>query len=97
MLWIGQHLLGGADLDDAAQVHHRDPVGDVPGQPQVVVTTSTDRPRLLAQPEQQREDLAADRGVQRRDRLVGDEDAWLQRQGAGDHHPCRCPPDSSCG
>ena len=31
-----QHVLGGADLDDAAQVHDRDAVGDGPRQPQVV-------------------------------------------------------------
>ena len=31
-----QDLLGRAALDDPAEVHHRDPVGDVPGQPEVV-------------------------------------------------------------
>ena len=33
---LGQHLLRRPDLDDAAQVHHRDPVGDRPRQAQVV-------------------------------------------------------------
>ncbi len=39
-------------------------------------------PRL--QVEQQVEDLAADRDVQRRGRLVGDDDARIERQRAGD-------------
>ena len=41
--------------------------------PRSWVTTSDAQPELLAQPEQQRQDLAADRGVERRDRLVGDQ------------------------
>ncbi len=39
-----EHLLGRAGLDDPAEVHHRDPVGDVPGQAQVVGDTRTPRP-----------------------------------------------------
>jgi len=31
-----QHILGAALLDDASEVHHRNAVGDVPGQPEVV-------------------------------------------------------------
>ena len=33
------------------------------------------------------QDLAAHRGVEVRDRLVGDDDLRLEHQGAGDHHP----------
>ena len=68
-----QHLLGGAALDDAAEVHHRDPVGDVPGQAEVVGHHDDAQPEVGAQLEQQREDLAADRGVEGGDRLVGDD------------------------
>jgi len=32
----GQHLLDGSTLDDPPEVHHGDPVGDVPRQPQIV-------------------------------------------------------------
>ena len=42
---------------------------------------------LLAQLEQQRQDLPADRGVQAGDRLVGDQQVGSQRQRAGDQHP----------
>ena len=48
------------------------------------MTTSADRPELVAQPQQQREDLAAHRGVQRGHRLVGDEHLRVERQRAGD-------------
>ena len=44
-------------------------------------------PERLAQAQQQRQDLAADRGVQRRDRLVGDQQPRPQRQRPGDQHP----------
>ena len=98
MLRLLEHLLGGAALDHPAEVHHRDPVGDVPGQPEVVGHHHDAQTELLAQPEQQRQDLAADRGVERGDRLVGDQ----QLAGAGPSAPamstrCFWPPDSSCG
>ena len=46
--------------------------------PRSWVTTRTPRPELGAQLEQQREDLAADRGVQAGDRLVGDQQVRLR-------------------
>ena len=51
------------------------------------MTTTTPMPRSLAQLEQQREDLAADRGVEGGDRLVGEDQLGPQRQCAGDQHP----------
>ena len=83
---VRQHLLDRAGLDDPAEVHDRDPVGDVPGQPEVVGDHQRGQAEVVAQPQQQREDLAAHRRVQRGDRLVGDQHLRVQRQRAGDHH-----------
>ena len=78
----GQHLLGGPGLDDPAEVHHRDPVGDVPRQPEVVGDHEDAEAELLAQLEQQRQDLAADRGVEAGDGLVGDQQLAAARASA---------------
>ena len=74
----------GPTLDDPAEVHHRDPVGDVPGQAEVVGDDEHRQAELVAQPQQQRQDLAAHRGVQRGHRLVGDEHLGLEDERAGD-------------
>ena len=79
-----QDLLDRARLHDPAQVHHRDPVRDVPRQPQVVGHHQRGQAQFVPQPQQQREDLAAYRGVQRGHRLVGDDQFGLQDQRAGD-------------
>ena len=67
-----RRIVGGrTDLDDAAEVHHRDAVGDVPGQPEVV-GDDEDRHVLVAhEVEQEAEDLAPHGGVEARHRLVG--------------------------
>ena len=75
------------DLDDPAEVHHRHPVGDVPRQPEVVADHERGQAELVAQAQEQLQDLAAHRRVERRHRLVGDEDLRPQREGAGDDHP----------
>ncbi len=91
VLRVGEHLLGRPLLDDAALVHHRDVVGDRPGQTQVVGDHQCAEAQVRAQAQQQREDLAAHRRVQRCDGLVGDQERGAQRQGAGDHHPLPLP------
>ena len=81
-----QQLLGRPLLDDAAEVHHRHAVGDVPGEPEVVRDDEDADARLAHQLQHQREDLAANRGVERGHRLVGDEQARVQHHRAGDDH-----------
>ena len=82
-----QDLLGGPDLDDAPEVHHRDPVGHGPGQAEVVGDDHDRDPQLVAQLHQQREDLAADRCVEVRHGLVGDDHGRVEHEGARDHDP----------
>ena len=91
VLRVAQHVLGGAGLDDAAEVHHRDPVGDVPRQAEVVGDDQHAEAEVAAQGEQQRQDLAPDGGVERGDRLVGDQQLGRHRQRAGDQHPLPLP------
>ena len=83
----GEDLLHRAGLHDPPQVHHRDPVGDVPGQSQVVRGDQGRQPQVGAQVEQQAQDLAAHRRVQGGDGLVGHQDLGLQDERARDHDP----------
>ena len=80
-----QHLGGGTDLHHPAQVHHRDPIGDGPCQPEVVRHDHQRDVELVAELHQQREDLAADRRVEVRHGLVGDDHVRIEHEGAGDH------------
>jgi hypothetical protein len=54
---VGQDGLGRALLDDAAQVHHGQPVGDVPGQAEVVGDDQDGQAEVADQAEQQSQDL----------------------------------------
>jgi hypothetical protein len=83
----GQDGLGRSLLDDPAQVHDGQPVGDVPGQAEVVGDDQDGQAEVADQAQQQGQDLAPDRGVEARHRLVGHQHARLQGQRPGDHHP----------
>ncbi len=74
MPWVREQLLGGPLLDDPPEVHHRDPVGDVPREPEVVRDDEDRDPGISHQLEHELEDLAAHRGIEARHRLVGDEE-----------------------
>ncbi|RPK76440.1 hypothetical protein EES42_03360 [Streptomyces sp. ADI95-17] len=77
-------LLVRADLDDPAQVHHPDPVGDVPDDRQVVRDEHVAQPELSLEPVQQVDDLRLYGDVEGGDGLVGDDDLGVQGQTAGD-------------
>ena len=69
-------------LDHAAGVHHGDAVAGLRGHADVVRDDHLGDAQLLAQPEEQVEDLGLDGHVERGGRLVGDE----QRRPAGQRH-----------
>ena len=71
-------------LDDAAEIHHRDAVGDVLHHREVVRDEDIGEPEPPLQVAQQIEDLRADRDVERRDRLVADDQLRLDRERARD-------------
>ena len=81
------HLIGGADLDDLAQVHHRDPVGDVADDAEVVRDEEIGELELVLEVLEQVDDLRLDRDVQGRDRLVGNDQLRPQRERPGDADP----------
>src|SRR5581483_2300378 len=74
-------------LDDPAEVHDRDPVADLPDHPQVVADEHVREVEPLAQLGEQVHHLRADGHVQRRDRLVEDEDAGLDGERPRDPDP----------
>ncbi len=62
----GEQVLGARGLDDAAEIHHRDPVGDVPHHREVVGDEDVGKPEPALQVAQQVEHLRADRDVEGR-------------------------------
>ena len=72
------------DLDDHAVIHHRDPVGDVFDDREIVRDENIGQPEPVLQVAEQIEDLRADRDVERRDRLVADDQFGFDRERAGD-------------
>ena len=84
---IAEQLPGRRDLDDAAQVHDRDPIAQVPDHGEVVRDQQQREPEFVAQVTQQVEHGRLDAHVQRGDRLVGDQHVGAQHQRPGDRHP----------
>ena len=87
MVRVLDDLLGRSDLHDPTEVHDRDPVGDDPGERQVVGDEQVRQPALLAQVEHQPQELRPDRDVEHRHGLVGDDELGSHRQGTGDDDP----------
>ena len=77
-------LVGVGQLDDLAEVHHRDAVAHVAHDGEVVGDEDQRQPELALQVAQQVEDLRLDRHVERGDRLVGDDQLRLERERARD-------------
>ena len=76
-----------ADLDDAAEVHDRDPVGDLADHREVVRDEDVGEVELALEVLEQVEDLRLHRDVERRHRLVADDQLRLQRERARDADP----------
>ena len=79
--------LRAADLDDAADVHDRDPVGDLADHREVVRDEDVGEVELVLEALQQVQDLRLHRDVERRDRLVADDQLRLERERARDADP----------
>ena len=80
----GEQRVGRRGLDDAAEIHHGDAVGDVLHHREIVGDEDVGEAEPLLQVAQQVEDLRADRDVERRHRLVADDQLRLDRERAGD-------------
>ena len=84
MARVAVDLVARSLLDDAAEVHDRDAVAEVLDDAQVVRDEEQRQPERCLQVLQQVQDLRLDRHVERRDRLVGDDEARLDRERARD-------------
>ena len=84
MLRVGVQLVALRLLDDPAEIHHRHLIGEMLHDREVVRDEQVRDVALLLQVIQQVEDLRLDRNVQRRNRLVADDEIRRERQGAGD-------------
>ena len=71
-------------LDDLAEVHHRDPVGDVADHAQIMGDEEVGEAEALLQLLQQVHHLRLDRDIERRDRLVADDELGVERERPGD-------------
>jgi hypothetical protein len=69
---------GVGNLHDTTEVHHRDAVGYVPYDAEVVRDEKIRERPLSLQPAQQVDDVGLDRDVERRDRLVANDELRLQ-------------------
>src|SRR4051812_44525549 len=82
MARVLEQRVGVGELDDLAEVHHRDAVADVPHDAEVVGDEDDRQAELGLQLLEQVDDLRLDRDVERGDRLVGDDELRLQRDRA---------------
>ena len=73
------HLLAG--------IHDHDPVGGLRHHAHVVGDQHQRHAAFALEIQQQVDDLGLDGDVQRRGRLVGDQQAWIAGDRHGDHHP----------
>src|SRR5579884_2172200 len=76
--------LRGADLEDPAEVHDGDPVGDLPDHREVGGDEDVREPELALEVLEQVEDLRLDGDVEGGDRLVADDQLRLERERARD-------------
>ncbi len=84
MLRIAEDRSPGADLHDLAEIHHGDPVADPLHHRHVVRDEQVGEAQFRLEVEHQVHDLRLDRDVQRRDRLVGDDQPGVQGERPGD-------------
>ena len=81
-----ENVCGRPDLGDAARVEHCDAVRDLGRDPEVVGDEHDAATDLVAQSQQQPQHLRLHGDVERRGRLVGDDQLWVTRDRDRDHH-----------
>src|SRR5579864_4608165 len=77
-------LVPRADLDHLAEIHHGDAIGDMPDDGEIVRNEDVREPEVALQRLEQIHDLRANRNVERRHRLVEDDQLRIQRERARD-------------
>src|SRR6185437_5211086 len=84
MVRRGEELLGRRLLDDAAEIHDGDAVGEVLDDAEIMADEEIGEAEGLAQLDEEVQHLRLDRDVERRHRLVADDEFRLHRQRPGD-------------
>ncbi len=87
----GEQRGGFAPLDDAACLHHGDRVAKPRDGGDVVRDEKQAQAEALPERGEEIEDLELERGIERRDCLIEDQERGFQREGAGDRHPLALP------
>ena len=82
----GEQALGLALLDDAAEIHDGDVVADLAHDLEIVADEQIGDAQPVLQVEQEVHHLGLDGDVERRDRLVADQQVGLGHQGPRQHH-----------
>jgi hypothetical protein len=82
---LGEDLVRGAALRQPTAVHHLDRVTEAGDDPEVVRDEQHGRVALLGEPEHEIHDLGLGGHVERRGRLVGDEEGRVAGQSHRDH------------
>ncbi len=91
MLRRGEDISGRAPLDDLPASHDAYPVGHLPHDAEIVGDQQHGHVELGLELEQKVEDLRLNGHVERRGRLVGDQEIGLVGKRHGDHHPLPLP------
>jgi hypothetical protein len=86
-----EQLVGRRHLDDLAQIHDGDAVADVANDVEIVGDENERKPEFLAQLLEQIDDLRLDRGVERGDRLIGDDELRPHGERPGDAYALTLP------
>ena len=87
MLRVAENIGLGADLHRTAEIHHDDLVGHVLHDRKIVADEEIGEPHPLLQLHQQVQDLALDREIQRRHRLVQHQHLRIEHQRARHRDP----------
>src|SRR5437588_13119214 len=82
MLWRGKDLPAWRHFDDLAEIHHRDTMGHVLDDREIMTDEQQRQAELLLKILEQVDDLRLDRDVERGDRLVADDQLGLGRERA---------------
>jgi len=78
-------------LDGTAEIQDQHCVGEMPHHVQIVRDEHQREPEFVAKVHQQVQDLRLDRDVERRDRLVGDQDSRPQHERTRDRNALALP------
>ena len=92
MMRAAEDALGGAELHDAAEIEHGDLVGEIPHDAQVMRDEDIAHLPLGLEVGEEIEDRRLHRDVERRGRLVADDEARLAGKSAGDGDTLLEPP-----